>query len=321
VSREGGLVFNNLFLTTAAATVFLGTFYPLLIDLIGNDKISVGPPYYNRTFIPIVIPLILGAAVGPFLKWKRDRLADAIRRLKAPALISTAAIILVMVISFGHRLIPALAIGLAFWLIAGSLAVLAYRIRLGRVSLSKSWSLAAITPRSFYGLVIAHAGLGLTIAGITGVSAWSQEAILMMRPGQTTALAGYEIRLVSVDAVPGPNYSADRANFEVARNGRRVTSLASERRYYPVREQQTIAAGIRTNFLSNIYIAIGEPNPSGAWTVRMYHHPLAPWIWLGGFMMALGGLVSLADRRLRVGAPQPARRPIAITPALAGNTA
>ncbi|MBI4723950.1 MAG: heme lyase CcmF/NrfE family subunit [Rhodomicrobium sp.] len=316
VSREGGLIVNNMFLTAAAATVFLGTFYPLVIDLIGNDKISVGPPYYNLTFVPIMIPLLMVVAVGPFLKWKRARIADALGNLKWPGLIALAAMLIMVAATYGRSLGPGLAMGLAVWLVAGAMAVLAYRIRLARVPLRKSWELAAGTPRSVYGLVIAHGGLGLAIAGITGISAWSSEAILAMRPQQTTAIAGYDVRLLGVHRVMGPNYSADRAEFEVTYNGTPVTSLASERRFYPVREQQTTSAGIRTNLISNLYVAIGEPDSNGAWTVRIYHHPLAPWIWLGGFIMALGGFVSLADRRLRVGAPQPARRALPIAPML-----
>jgi cytochrome c-type biogenesis protein CcmF len=308
VSREGSLIVNNMFLTAAAATVFLGTFYPLVIDLTGSDKISVGPPYYNLTFVPIMIPLLIVVAIGPFLKWKRDQIMVALRHLKWAGLIALAGVTLVAALSLGRFLAAASAMGLALWLIAGSLGVLAYRCRLGQVSLYKSWELASRTPRSVYGLVTAHMGLGFAIAGITGVTAWSSEAILMMRPGQTAAISGYDVRLLGTRPVEGPNYSADRAEFEVTSKGVPVTHLASERRFYPVREQQTTNAGIRTNLISNIYIALGEPDSKGSWAVRIYYHPLAPWIWLGGFTMALGGFISLADRRLRVGAPQPARR-------------
>jgi cytochrome c-type biogenesis protein CcmF len=308
VSREGSLILNNMFLTAAAATVFLGTFYPLVIDLISSDKISVGPPYYNLTFVPIMIPLLIAVAIGPFLKWKRDKILAALPHLKWAGLIALATAALTAALSFG-QLLAASAMGLAIWLVAGSLAVVAYRCRLGKVPLSKSWELACRTPRSVYGLVTAHMGLGFAIAGITGMTAWPDEAILMMRPGQTAAISGYDVRLQDIRPVEGPNYTAERAEFEVTSSGVSVTHLASERRFYPVREQQTTNAGIRTNLISNIYIAIGEPDSKGAWAVRIYYHPLAPWIWLGGFTMALGGFISLADRRLRVGAPQPARRP------------
>ncbi len=319
VSREGSLILNNIFLVAAAATVFLGTFYPLIVDLTSNDKISVGPPYYNATFVPIMIPLLLAMAAGPFLNWKRDRFADVLRRLKRPAILS--GITIALAATMGRTLAPALAIGLSAWLVLGSLAVLGYRLRLGRVPLGKSLELASTTPRSIYGLVIAHAGLGLTIAGITGISAWSAEKILMMRPGQATDISGYSVQFLSVKPITGPNYSADAALFRVTRNGTEVTALQAERRFYPVREQQTTVAGIRTNLISNIYIAIGEPDEKGAWAVRLYYHPLAPWIWLGGFIMAFGGFISLADRRLRVGAPQPSRRAAYSMPAIAETLA
>jgi cytochrome c-type biogenesis protein CcmF len=309
VSREGSLIVNNMFLTAAAATVFLGTFYPLVIDLIGSDKISVGPPYYNLTFVPIMIPLLIVVTVGPFLKWKRDRIIVALRHLKWPALIAFTAVALTAAFSLGHIVAAALAMGLAIWLVAGSFAVLAYRCRLGQLALRKSWELASRTPRSVYGLVTAHAGLGFAIAGITSMTAWPDEAILMMRPGQTAAISGYDVQLVGIRPIEGPNYSAERAEFDVTSGGAFVAHLASERRFYPVREQQTTNAGIRTNLISNIYIALGEPDSKGSWAVRIYYHPLAPWIWLGGFTMALGGFISLADRRLRIGAPQPANRP------------
>jgi cytochrome c-type biogenesis protein CcmF len=150
--------------------------------------------------------------------------------------------------------------------------------------------------------------MGLTVAGITGMSAWATESIQMMRPGESVQFSGYDLRFNSLGNVLGPNYQAERATFDISRNGRAVTQLSSERRFYPVREQRTASAGIRTNLISNFYVVIGEPDGKGAWAVRFYYHPFAPWIWLGGLGMAMGGFVSLSDRRLRVGAPQRPRR-------------
>jgi cytochrome c-type biogenesis protein CcmF len=315
VSRESSLVLNNLLLIVAAGTVFLGTFYPLVIDLVTADKISVGPPYYNRTFVPIVIPLLIAMAVGPVLKWKRADLRAGLTRLKGAAVASAAAVLLVLALTFGRGLVTALMMGLAAWLVAGSIAVLAHRIRIGRAPLATSRQLARSTPRSFYGLVIAHAGVGLTVAGITGMSSWASETTLVMRPGQTTMLAGYAFKLASVTPVPGPNYSADQALFEVQRNARTVTHIISERRFFPVRQQQTTSAGIAWGLSSNLYVSLGEPDNNGSWSVRLYHHPMVSWIWLGGLAMALGGFVSLSDRRLRLGFPQRTRRLPALAPA------
>ncbi|HEY6257537.1 MAG TPA: heme lyase CcmF/NrfE family subunit [Xanthobacteraceae bacterium] len=315
VSREGALTLNNMLLSVAAATVFLGTFYPLIVDLMGNDKISVGPAYYQITFVPIMIVLLLAMAVGPMLKWKRDDFRAVLGRLKRPLIASGLAALAVLLITFGRNAVAAAFIGLAVWLIAGSLAVLFRRLRLGSVALDTSLRLARTTPRAFYGLVIAHAGMGITVCGITAMSTWATEKIQMMRPGDVLQLSGFDLRFASIGDVAGPNYQAERAVFQVSRSGRSVAELTSERRFYPVREQQTTAAGIRTNLLSNLYVAIGEPNDSGGWAVRFYYHPLAPWIWLGALTMAFGGFVSLSDRRLRVGAPQHASRRAVLVPA------
>jgi cytochrome c-type biogenesis protein CcmF len=304
ISRESGLVANNVLLSAAAATVFLGTFYPLIVDMTGDDKISVGPPYYNRTFVPIMVPLLLVMVIGPMLKWKRDNIRAAVSRLKYPALASLLLAVSMLIAMFGRNVFAAAFMAVAAWLVIGSFAAFAYRTRLGSAPLATTLRLASTTPRAFYGLVIAHAGMGITVAGITGMTSWATEKIEMLRPGQSLDLSGYNLRLRSVGEVPGPNYEAERGTFEITRNGRRVGQLFSERRFYPVRQQQTTAAGIRTNLISNLYVAIGEPDNSGAWAVRFYYHPLMPWVWIGALTMALGGFISLCDRRLRVGVPR-----------------
>jgi cytochrome c-type biogenesis protein CcmF len=276
--------------------------------MIGDDKISVGPPYYNKTFVPIMIPLLLVMVIGPMLKWKRDNIRAAVGRLKYTALASLLTAILVLAVTFGRNFFAAAFMAVAVWLVVGSFAALAYRTRLGAAPLTTTLRLARTTPRAFYGLVIAHAGMGITVAGITGMTSWATEKIEMLRPGQSLELSGYSLRLRSVGEVPGPNYQAERGTFEVTRNGRPVGELVSERRFYPVRQQQTTAAGIRTNLISNLYVAIGEPDNNGAWAVRFYYHPFVPWVWIGALTMAFGGFVSLFDRRLRVGVPQRVQR-------------
>jgi cytochrome c-type biogenesis protein CcmF len=303
VSRESSLTLNNVILTVACATVFLGTFYPLVVDLIGRDKISVGPPYYNLTFVPIMIPLLLAMAVGPMLKWKRDSLPEALAKLKPAAVAAAVVFVGVLIWSFGKNALSAFAFALAAWLVVGSLINLALRLKIGTVPFATSLNLARTMPRAFFGLVLAHGGMGLTVMGIAGMSTWATETIQIVKPGSTISLSGYDVKLASVTNVPGPNYEAERGRFEVTRNGRRVTELTSERRYYPVREQQTSVAGIRTNLLSNIYVVLGDPNGEAGWAVRLYYHPLVPWIWLGALTMALGGFVSLSDRRFRIGMP------------------
>ncbi|WP_316231766.1 heme lyase CcmF/NrfE family subunit [Bradyrhizobium sp. SZCCHNR1051] len=305
VSRESGLVLNNVLLTAAVATVFLGTFYPLLVDMLGNDKISVGPPYYNLTFVPIMVPLLLAMVIGPVLKWKRDLLVAALQRLRLAGVLAAFVAVAILVATFGQRFLVAFFFGISVWLVIGSLMVLAHRVRLGTTTpLATSLNLARTTPLAVYGLVLAHAGMGVTVAGITGMTAWASEKVQMLRPGQSLQLAGYDIKLRSIGKFPGPNYEAERGSFDITRNGKPFTQLSSERRFYPVRQQQTTAAGIRTNLIWNVYVTLGDPDDKGAWAVRCYYHPLVPLVWIGALMMACGGFISLADRRFRVGAPR-----------------
>ena len=312
VSREAGLTLNNALLSIACATVFIGTFYPLVIDILGQDKISVGPPYYNRTFLPVMVPLILVMALGPVLRWKRDTVVGALQRLRPAAIAALLVLFLVLALTFGRSVLAAAAMALAAWLVVGTLAVLAHRTRLGRNSWAESMKLLRSTPAAIVGLVMAHVGLGLTVVGITGISAWSSEVIEQVQVGGTTRIAGYDARLASISLAAGPNYSAQRAELVVTRDGKAVTTLTSERRYFSVRDQMTTVAAIRTDLASNLYFAIGDPDDKGGWTVRLYHHPLVVWIWIGALMMAAGGFVSLSDRRFRIGAVS--RLPATATP-------
>ena len=315
VSRESSLVFNNVLLISATATVFLGTFYPLIVEAMSNDKISVGPPFYNLTFVPLMIPLLVVMAIGPMMKWKRDTLVDAMKKLLRPAVLAGMFFVAVLIATFGSDGLAAMGIALAVWVFAGSLAVLAYRTRLGQVPFSTSWRLSRTTPRSVYGLVLAHAGIGITVAGITAMSAWQQEVLQALPVGGKLNIAGYQITLTSITTPKGPNFNSERADFDLSSDGRFISALHSERRFYMVRQTQTTEAGIYTNMFTNVYVAIGEKNEKNELTVRAYYHPLAPWIWIGPMIMALGGFVSLSDRRFRVGAPRRASKGPALAPA------
>ena len=311
VSREGALTLNNMLLLVATGTVFLGTFYPLIVDLLTHDKISVGPPYFEITFVPIMIALLLAMAVGPLLKWKRSDLKEALAKLKPAAIAAGLMGLAVLALGYNRGAIsmigPGIGMGLAVWLVGGSLTALAYRLRLGSAPYETTIALARSTPLAFYGLIIAHAGMGMTVAGITGMTAWASEMVLTMKPGETFQHAGYDVKLRAVEVLAGANFEAQQGMFDVSVRGRPLTTLVAQRRFYPIREQFTTSAGIRTNLISNIYITLNEQTEKG-WQVRFYSHPFVPWIWLGTLTMALGGFVSLADRRLRVGSPQTARR-------------
>ncbi len=302
VSREGALMLNNLLLTTAAATVFLGTFYPLFLDLLGGGSVSVGPPYYNLTFVPLMVPLVALMAVGPFLAWKRGDLPGALRRLVVAAVATLAVVLLTWWVRTGGPLLALLGIALAVWLFVGTLAELASRIGLLRAP-AGALRRARAQPRAAWGMTLAHAGLAIAIVGMTGSAAWKQEEIRIMRPGESVSVAGYDYRFDGARELFGPNYQATRATFTVTRGGRAVTTLYPEKRLYPVQQMPTTEAAIHTTGIADLYAVIGDPDGTGGWTVRIFHEPFVPWIWGGVLVMVFGGLMSLSDRRLRVGAP------------------
>ena len=315
ISREGALVLNNLLLTTACATVLLGTLYPLFLDALTGEKVSVGPPYFHATFVPLMVPVIAAAGVGPLLAWKRGDLAGALSRLRV-ALAFTLAIALATLI-FAERA-PVLAVlgtALGTWLVAASLSEIAERLRLFRTSPDESWRRAKHLPRAAYGMTIAHAGAGIVILGIIVSVTWETERLQVVRSGESVEVGAYEFVFRGVENVKGPNYDAVRGIFDVTRNGDRVAVMTPESRVYNTSPQTTTEAAIRPTLGSDLYAVIGDPDGSGGWATRLYHKPLVNWIWLGAILMALGGMVSLTDRRHRIGAPKrkSARAPSAST--------
>ncbi len=304
LSREGALVLNNLLLATGAATVLLGTLYPLFLDVLDAGKVSVGPPYFNSTFVPLMVPLVAAMAVGPLLSWKRADIAGAISRLAVAGIATVAVIGIVLYASGGTGFLAAVGLGLAAWLFIGTLIELAERLRLFRAPLAESFERWRHLPRSALGMSVAHGGLAIAIAGMTASSLFQAEQILAMRAGEVVTMRGYDLRFEGIVQANGPNYQAERARFIVTSGGKPVTVLTPERRFYPVQRQQTTEAAIHTTGLADLYVVVGDSDGKGAWTVRLYHNPLVPWIWAGCLIMALGGGLSLTDRRLRVGAPK-----------------
>jgi cytochrome c-type biogenesis protein CcmF len=313
VSREGGLLLNNLLLSTACATVLLGTLYPLLLEAIDGSKISVGAPYFNATFAPLMIPLLLAIPVGSMLAWKRGDLAGVLGRLMAAWLGAALVVLAVGVYLQGKSVLAVLGIGVAAWVILGSLVELAERIQLFRGPLGRSWQRAKGLPRSAYAMALAHVGVGVMVIGITASSAWQGEAIVTMRPGDHVDLAGYRFELAGIEERRGPNYVAKHATFKVTTaDGAPVATLAPEKRFYPVEQQPTSEAGIDMGVWRDLYAVLGDPAEGetgldAPHTVRIYHNPLVMWIWAGVVIMGVAGAWSLTDRRLRVGAPTPAR--------------
>jgi cytochrome c-type biogenesis protein CcmF len=306
ISREGGLVLNNLLLATAAATVLLGTLYPLFMDAVGGAKISVGPPFFNRTFLPLMTPLLIAMAIGPHLAWKRGDLRAAMQRLWV-AFAAAAVVVLGGLWMAGFTPVLAiLGLGLAAWIAAGVLAEWAERVRLFRLPAGDSLRRAAGLPRAAYGMTLAHFGMAVLVAGVSA-SAFEQETIETLRPGEHITVAGYELRLREVLRVPGPNFTAEEAVIEVRRDGVVLDTMHPQRRLFTVQRMTTAVTAIRTGLAADLYLALGEGDDATGWTVRAYHKPIVSWIWLGAVVMALGGVVSLTDRRWRVGAA--ARRP------------
>ena len=320
VSREGALVLNNLLLATATATVFLGTLYPLFLDALGGDKVSVGAPFFNATFVPIMAPLIVAMAVGPLLSWKRADLSGALQRLSAAFAATIVVALATLYAARGGPVLAVLGIALAAWLFFGTLSEFAERVRLFRAPLADSIQRAAQLPRASYGMLIAHAGMAFTVAGITATAAWESESIAAMRPGDRARLAGYEFTLLGVrQNLQGPNYTVEQASIAVTRGGKEIAVIEPAKRFYPVQRQSTNETAILTAGFTDIYAALGDGDPRAGWTVRLYHKPLVTWIWLGAALMVAGGLVSLSDRRFRVGAPARARRAASAAQAQAGD--
>ncbi len=304
ISREGALVLNNLFLTTATATVLIGTLYPLLVEAVTGDKISVGAPFFNMTFGPLMVPLLIAVPFGPLLAWKRGDLWAVTQRLgfALGATIVTAIVTLALVDRASA--LAAAGIGLAAWLCFGSLTDLALRAGLGSVSPATALRRLAGLPRAAFGTFLAHFGLGLTTLGIVAVTSLETERIASMRPGDTVDIAGYTLRYEGMTPHRGPNYVDDEGRFAFSRaNGEPLGTIVSAKRIYPSRQFPTTEAGIATRGFSQLYVSLGDATTDGGIVVRIWHKPLVTLIWIGAVFMMVGGAASLLDRRLRIGAP------------------
>jgi cytochrome c-type biogenesis protein CcmF len=281
VSRETALLLNNVFLVAACAAVFVGTLYPLLLDSINGTKISVGPPYYAATFAPIFFALLLLVPFGPLLGWRRGDLKSTVRTL-APALgIAAVAAVAVLAIASPRFLTGVCAFAVAGWLIGAS--VLSFIKRKGARA-------------SAFAAALAHAGLGITLMGVAGTTLWRSEALTVLAPGQTMTVGPYTLRFDGVTQEQGPNYRASRAHIALMDGNRVQSMLTPEQRIYPAEGQDTANTAIRTTGFQDLYLALGDDRGQGRWTLRAYVSPLAPFIWLGGLVMAFGGMLSLWGR-------------------------
>ena len=299
ISREAGMTMNNLFLMASTATVFLGTFYPVFVEVIsgGVDRISVGPPYYAITFVPLALPLLAIMAFGPMLNWKRDAVSAVVQRLRWPLILSAFALVgAVFILGVAH-VMQILGAALGVWLVTGSAWVLVRRWRAG----PDTWRRIRSTPPAVWALCLAHAGLGLTTLGIAGVTALESQAVLTLGPGQSGDFAGRRVTLTGAEVLDGPNYRAERITVQTTGPGVN-REISSERRFYPVTGTWTTEAGIDLTPAGAYYVSVGERR-GDAIVVRVWSHPMVGWIWWGAVLMSFGGALSLFDRRLRLAAP------------------
>jgi cytochrome c-type biogenesis protein CcmF len=307
ISREGALVLNNLILTTATATVLTGTLYPLVLEALTGDKISVGAPFFNMTFGLLMLPLLFAVPFGPLLAWKRGDLLAAAQRLFAAVGAGLMFAAAVYYAKNGGPVLAVLGIGLGAYLILGALTDVALRSGLGKVAASVVLRRFRGLPRSAFGTALAHIGLGVTLIGIVAVTAYETETVVEMKPGMLVDAGGYSLRFDGMRQGRGPNYTEDTGHFTVSRGGVKVTEIWSSKRLYSARRMPTTEAGIRTFGLSQLYVSLGDGMTDGGIVVRIWWKPLILCIWGGALVMMAGGIVSLSDRRLRVGAPSRAR--------------
>jgi cytochrome c-type biogenesis protein CcmF len=309
ISREGALVLNNVLLTVSCATVLIGTLYPLMLEAATGAKISVGPPYFNLTFGLLMLPLLVALPFGPMLAWKRGDLYGVTQRLYAAAIVTAfVAIIAGMTMRRGPWLAP-VGIALGVWVIAGAISEWASRVKLFDAGAEEVFRRARNLTRSAYGGMFAHLGVGVMVTGIIATSAWQVEDVKAMRAGDVLSVAGYDLKFRGVGPRQGPNYTETVGLFDVTRGSGRSVEIEASKRLFDAPKQGTTEAGILPSFGGDLYVVLGDDLKDGQWAVRVYFHPLVRWIWIGAVIMSFGGLLSLSDRRLRVGAPKRARAP------------
>ncbi|MBP9712624.1 MAG: heme lyase CcmF/NrfE family subunit [Sterolibacterium sp.] len=294
MSKETLLLINNVLLVVAAGSVLLGTLYPLLIDALGLGKLSVGPPYFETVFVPLMMPLLFLIGVGPGARWKEARAADLLQRLKFAALFALASGLALPYLFGTWKPLVALALLLAVWIVAAAAIEIRLRLKSGR------------PPLAFWGMHVAHIGIAVFVIGVTLVKGYETEKDVRMAPGDSVAIGTYSVRLLGVREAMGPNYRAAVGDVELSQEGRVLALLHPEKRSYLSSSMPMTEAAIDNGVLRDIYVSLGEPlaareaSPAGAWSVRVHHKPFVTWIWSGCLLMALGGALAISDRRYRL---------------------
>ena len=308
ISREGGVILNNVLLTTACATVLLGTLYPLALEGLTGQKISVGAPYFNMTFGPLMIPVLLALPFGPFLAWKRGDIVAVSQRLMLSGIVALVVAVLCLAVFYRGPWLAPFVLALGVWVMAGAIQELGFRVKLGQLPIGDSWRRLKGLPRSVFGTTVAHFGVGVMVLGIVATSAYRVEDVRVMKPGDRVTIAGYELQFKGVTDRQGPNYQEQVGLFGVSRSGSSVIELQPAKRLYRVPRQATNEAGIHAAWWGDLYTVLGDQQADKkSYAVRLYFNPLVRFIWIGALIMFMGGFLSLTDRRLRVGAPRRSR--------------
>lgn len=310
VSRESGLVLNNILLAVSCFVVFIGTIWPLVAEIAFDRKLSVGAPFFNAAFSPFMLVLGLILPIGAMMPWKRAMIGRTLKPLLPALALSLALAGLAWAMQSGRSLFGPIGVFLGAWLVSGAAVDL-----WGRTGRSDRLARLMRLPRADWGKAVAHGGLGITMLGVAGLMAWEQEDIRVVQLNEPFEIAGYTLTLTEVNRVKGPNYFSTMATMELSKDGRAISTLHPEKRQYPVSRMPTTEAAIDNGFLQDIYAVIGDPQEGGGWAVRVYYKPLANWIWGGSILMALGGALSLSDRRYRVAAGARKRQPAGGVPA------
>jgi cytochrome c-type biogenesis protein CcmF len=298
VSRESMLLANNLLMMVAAGSVLLGTLYPLFMDALSLGKISVGPPYFEAVFVPLMTPAVFLIGLGPLARWKQASLPELAVRLRWAFAVSLITALLMPFVMGEWKPFVSFGLLLAFWVIASIIVSLIHRLHSsGQKGL---FAKLAAQSRSYYGMHAAHLGIAVFIIGVTLVGGYETEKDVRMEIGDTVAIGGYTFRFNGATKAPGPNYMADIGNVDVLRNGEKVNVLEPEKRTYNASGMAMTEAAIDTGILRDLYVALGEPLENGAWIVRVYHKPFVDWIWFGCMLMAFGGFLAVTDRRYRL---------------------
>ena len=303
VSRESLLLTNNVLLVAAAGSVLLGTLYPLALDALDLGKISVGPPYFESVFVPVMAPALFLMGIGPLARWKKAALPELAARLRwALAVSLIAGLLLPAFFGTWHPMVG-FGLFLAVWIVASGVVQLLERVRNVAMG-ADAWRRLLTTPRSYYGMLLAHLGIAVFVTGVTLVKGYEAEKDVRMEPGDTVEVGGYVFHFEGVRQVAGPNYMASRASMRVSRNGSPVTQLYPEKRIYTVQNMPMTEAAIDPGLTRDLYVSLGDEvkGPAGAraWVVRVQHKPFIDWIWGGCLLMALGGLLAASDRRYRL---------------------